>query len=884
LKKTPLLITIGIVLLTIGGFYTYQQFFQKHVVRTWDLVPHDALLVYERDNCSSCIDEVSNSSFWNLLQEAAFYKRPPDSLQSKLFDVFKQTKGVLVSVHPTKKDDFDFIYFLPVTNQFSDIGLFKSNRYKTTKRKLNDEEITEVRFSGLVFSYVLIENNWIGSFTPFLIEDVIRSYHHDTGLSNPIRSAAFNSIKDDAGNLYVRLDNFPELVSLFFKDHSFKSLMPGKSTLLDIKGKTNEVILNGFSTDSVDHTRYLLSIFHHQSPVSFGLKHLISNRAVAVSSFGISEGDSFFDDLRSFNHKPSKIQFDSLQRMTSKVVNYKSLFETVNDEIAVCFFESSKRKTISRILLVETAKIKEWTTAFEKLALQYSIDSVFHEAYADYSIGEVPIFQFPQKLLSPLVDGFNHTYYTKIGNVLVIGETLEELKGYLDDIEAEDTWGKSVSKNRFLESTLLESNISLYINTSRIWSLLSDKMHPRWQGFVTENRKLLQSFQMSSIQFSHLNNSYYTNALFTFKPYEATKDNPTNNQRNITRFEKPLMNIYAVRSHVNRSNEILIQDSVNDLSLVSADGKVLWKLPIGDKIISEVTQIDYYNNGKLQYFFSTSDAVHIIDRLGNYVDPYPLHFTSMQIEHVSVIDWDNSKKYRILIVDVDGRLRMFDKEGKPLLGWDPNDMQGGLAMPPQHFRILGKDYVIGIRKDGVVYAWTRRGERIKNFPLATATTPAGNLFLERGSTLSETNFVFISSDGYRVKFNLQGKIQSKETLAKTSVFSNFALINEKSIKSYLIFQQDEKQFQVQTDEGVRLFSAPLTGLTFNDIKYFTFAGGKSFISVKDRSQGFVYIYDEQGNLLTSPPLEAQSIEIRPLSNDQFVMFFIHGNALIIQPL
>jgi hypothetical protein len=534
--------------------------------------------------------------------------------------------------------------------------------------------------------------------------------------------------------------------------------------------------------------------------------------------------------------------------------------------------------------LIETENTRDWKQPLGQLAQKFSVDTVFYERYSNYEIHEVPVFRFPEKLFYPFVTGFDHCYYTTIGKVMVMGENLEELKSYLDDVDAEDTWGRSVAKNRFLESTLLESNISLYINTPRVWNLLAGKMHPRWQAFVTENRRLLQSFQMSSIQFSHLNNSYYTNMLFAYQPFEATADAQANEKRTITQFERPLLNLHAVKSHVNRSNEVLVQDSLSDLSLVSSDGKVLWKLPIGSKIISDVTQIDFFNNGKLQYFFSTRDAVHIIDRLGNYVDPYPLHFTSTSIEHVSVVDYDNSKKYRILVADEKGQIRMFDKEGNPLLGWDPNDARGGLAMPPKHYRIKGKDYIVAVRKDGTVYLWTRRGELIRKFPFQTESTPAGEIYLERGASLANTNFVIISSDGYRIKFNPEGKIQSKETLAKTSVFSTFGLVNEKTGKSYLILQQDEKQLQFSDEEARKLFSATFTGITNTDVKYFDFGGGKVFITIRDKSQGFCYVYDGQGNLLTVPPLEAHSIELRSLTNDQFIMFFIHGNSLIIQPL
>src|SRR5690606_15506260 len=112
---------------------------------------------------------------------------------------------------------------------------------------------------------------------------------------------------------------------------------------------------------------------------------------------------------------------------------------------------------------------------------------------------------FPEKVFAPFVSGFDQMYYTAIGNTLLIGEDLEQLKEFLSDIGREETWGKSVMKNRFLESTLLESNISLYVNTPRIWNILQGTLNEKWNNFLRDNRALLGSVGMGAIQFSHLN-------------------------------------------------------------------------------------------------------------------------------------------------------------------------------------------------------------------------------------------------------------------------------------------------------------------------------------------------------------------------------------------
>lgn len=886
LKKLPLLITIVVVALIAGGYFLYDRF-QKNPLSAWELVPSDAVLVYEKESCGSCIDEVTKSSVWKVIEDAAFYGKAMDSIRLRITKALREKSGVLVSAHVTKRDDFDFVFYVPSSSDFislNDGALGKSHSRRS--RAFSGVTIQEIHLGKQLFSFANIEGVAVGSFTPFLLEDVIRSYRNNerSGKRAVFGSFQFSSVKDDAGNLYVRIAALHDFLSVFVDDllvnYSF-----GKSALLDIKANENTLTLNGFSTDSIEAATYLLSVFRHQNPVSFGLKNLISNRVAAVSSYGISDGKNFGVDLDRFiKTKRPKLR-DSLNMLSTKYsLDIKNLYSKISDEVAICYMESPKQTRFSKVLMIETSDVKPWLRDFNELGDKLSVDTVFFERYSEYQIREVPVHKFSEKLLWPFAQGFTHNYYTSIGNVLLIAEDLEELKTYLNDIDAEETWGRSVSQNRFLEATLLESNLSLYVNPGRFWNVYTPNFQTRWQKFIKERKKLLQTLQMSSIQFSHLNNSYYTNALFTFKPFDASSTQVKTPGNNVAVFEKGIQSLNTVRSHVNRSTEVLVQDSLNNLSLVSSDGRILWTVPINDRIVSEVVQVDFFNNGKLQYFFATQFSLHVIDRLGNYVNPYPVNLNSISVDQVSVVDYDNSKKYRFLVADKTGKIFMYDKEGNSLEGWNPNNAGGILSAPAKHYRIKGKDYIVASRKDGVINLWTRRGEILRKFPLNIEAEPVGDVFLERGSGLDDTYFVFVTRDGFRVRVTPEGKIQSKETLLKTSIRSTFWLTAEKSGKSYLVVQQDERQVTIADADGRKILSASVVGTGPGDVRYYDYGSGKIFITIKDKAQGLYFVYDGQGNLLTTPPVETPILEIRPLDSDEFTLFFVHGKSLVIQPL
>ena len=887
MKQTPFLLTIAFLILVAGGYFVYDKILNTNPVQPWDLVPSGSILVYEKDICDTCIEEMQKGSLWQIITRASFHSKPADSLKSKLSSLLNAGKGLLVSAHITRKDDFDFVYYLSDVKTIRDAAasFMQLKGYRYSERELNEVKIHELTANKQTFSWIVIENVWVGSFTSFLIEDVIRTHSGKPNFiaANP-EVKKLPRITGDAGNIYIHLKAFSDVFSIFMPGTQ-KPYSVGKTSLLDMKSQDGSLVFNGFSTDSTSYANYLLSIFRNQSPVSFGMKHHVPNRAVIFTSYGISDGNAFGEALRGFVQTYRPGLRDSLNKLSEGLsIQWRELYDNISDEVGVCQVESMSGRRLSKILMIETKSPDQWMKHLNSLSEKLSEDTVFYESFSGYEIREIPAHRFPEKLLWPLVQGFDQTFYSARGNTIFIGDNLEELKYFLEDIEHEDIWGKSVSKNQFLESTLLESNISVFLNVPKVWNVLSPKLNPRWRQFVRDNQTLLHTLQMSAFQFSHLNNTYYTNVTLHHQEGKPEVAFASTARRNMVHFSEPIQKLHAVKSHVSQANEILVQDSLNDLSLVSMEGKVLWKIPVGDQITSEIEQIDYYSNGKLQYVFATHDALHIIDRLGNYVPSFPLHLKGKDIKHLSVVDYDRSKRYRFLLTETIGKLWMYDKSGNNLEGWGPREAGEGLMAPPRHYRIKGKDFILVIRKDGLVHLYNRRGEMLKNFPLDIQGTPMGDCFLDMGDDIESTSFVLVTRDGYRIRFNALGKIQNRETLLRAYVGAQFALVPEESGKSYLIVQHDRRQLTIADPAGKKLLVHDYVNFDRGDIKYYQYGGGKSFISLTDPVQKLSYVFDGNGTLLTNPPLESTAIELRMANSDQSYVFFIHDNSLTIQPL
>ena len=145
-------------------------------------------------------------------------------------------------MHIIKKDEFDFVFYVPIKNKrernFLEnvLGGWSENKsYKYSEREFSAIKIQQLTGEEFIMSWFFLEDKWVFSFTPYLVEDVIRTYHSDakTNFRNNV-SSIFNlpKIQSDAGNLYVHFTKLSEWLNVFGNQDSELIKQLGNSVLL----------------------------------------------------------------------------------------------------------------------------------------------------------------------------------------------------------------------------------------------------------------------------------------------------------------------------------------------------------------------------------------------------------------------------------------------------------------------------------------------------------------------------------------------------------------------------------------------------------------------------------------------------------------------------
>lgn len=873
MKKTPLLITATSLFLLIIGYFIYTALQSQRPRQAWDVVNKDAVFVYE-GGLNQTPNQGGDSSI-NLF--VSRFRR--DFIPKDFKELFG--KGSLISFHITQREGFDFVtYFSLSKGQRENFTkLLPTKGIKLKSRLFEGSEIIELTFAKTkVISIVFIDDILVISSTPFLVEDVIRkSISEADGFreSNPLLYS-FARIESDNGNLYIDLKRLSDFQNLFFSKKSKSTIVRdlGNAMLVDLKVKDYSVLMNGFLLDSIFSKPSVLSLFNKQRPVSFDLKSILPSRAGLVSHYGISDFTEWTKSRMKFCMFHRKSIIDSLQRLEKQYkITQQKLGKAIGDEVAQFTLSNIENS----VFALEIGDKDLLMSMLENLNSGLSNDSRYNESYSGYQIRKNQLPHLIHTLFWPLTEQTNFNFYVICEKFLVFSNELEELKSFLDDVDSEATWTKSTDWNKFLESTAQETNVSFFFSKD-IFPLIKGNLTNSWSSYGDS----IEFFNLNkgAFQLSRLDENYYFNGTLSFFPFKKTSAAMPKASGLILPLEHPIESeLFQVKNHLNGASEILIQDSENNLMLVSNELKVLWKKKVGEKIVGSVTQVDILKNKKLQYFFATEKHLHVIDRLGNYVKGFPKKVDAGSITFSSVVDYDNSKNYRFLVGNSLGKLFMYSKEGNPLSGWRPNEGSKKLIMSLQHFKVHGKDYLMSIDADGSIYSFTRKGEVRSNFPAEIGLTAyTGPLMKIKADNES---FYSLSSDGKLIQFDITGKVTETTSLVKSSIDSRFSMASDLVKNSSVIGRIDKEKIAVLNFDGTTLFEVANPGSEKIFLTYFDLTPTLQVYCFWDRQQEFAYLYDRNGKLISERPFESS---VSPLitqdKNDKRVTYTVYKNKLI----
>ena len=899
-------ITILAISLLGIGYVFYEQWFKTSNETLWSFVPESAIAVFENENLLDTWESLQSTETWNNLSNVHSFGLIGDRLNS--LDTVMGGNGalakitnnnrLLTSLHITSEHQFDFLFQIEIDDIESHAGVWQAldkiqeMGFRSQSRTYQGHTLTEITDGESAFTYIFYQNFFIGSFTPFLVEDVIRTI--DTKGSTSFEAqhrSLFSLVKlqNDHGNLYVNSSRIGDLVGVFVDELQYAPEVLNdllKSTFLDVSFDDKNISFNGFSTQS--NIPNFLNTFHENPASTLRLSNLIPQRTSTYHHISFNDAVKWNSSLQEFwsNSQPDIVALRK-QLQEKNDVDVSQYFKWIHDQIGFAVLESNNHDAPPQLLFVPT---KDPTEAFKDLNQLVSRtlnagDSIYKETYDNIEIAQITVSDFPKALFGNLFSGFESTYFTFLDEFIIMSNNAEEIKNWYDSYTSDNTWGKSLKTIQFLDATLKEANYTLYIKTDRSWNSIKSHLSPKWTRFMDENAGVFRRFEMGAFQFSYIDSKFYTNIVLQ-QPESGPNAGVNYNTKQAIDFATPIVTTpFIVRNHNTRDFEVLLQDSLNNLYLIGSEGEVLWNDSIGHRINSEVFQIDFYKNGKLQYLFASSEHLFVVDRNGDSVPPYPkeINYGDEKIEFLSLVDYDKSKNYRFMVSTNGGNIYLYDKNGKNLDGWKPRELGSRLSASAFHRRIRSRDRMIAVEKRGMVNVISRTGLMSGGFPIDLKSDTQGAPYISVGSDFENSSLTTITQSGEIVSINFNGEIIKRQQLYKPTPDTEFSTLIDVMGQSYLFVRKSANRLAIMDSNGEILFEKDYLSSNNLSWQYYNYGGNKEIIIVLDKDQEFAYLYSKNGQLINYQPVEAsQPVGLLYFTTeDNFRLYKVYGNQFSV---
>jgi hypothetical protein len=360
-------------------------------------------------------------------------------------------------------------------------------------------------------------------------------------------------------------------------------------------------------------------------------------------------------------------------------------------------------------------------------------------------------------------------YASVINEGLLFSNSVKAISAYKQFITDRSNFSYKERSMHFLrENFTSEANYLFYAEVSQTKAKLRSFLSERLALQIDEAPGLYEKFDILALTFQKLKSKLFFQARAGFNPQYKLYPNTLWE----TMVDTNLRALPAlVTNHVTNENELVCQDAGNNLYLVSSTGKILWKKNIQEEIMGNISQIDFFGNGKLQFLFATENNIHLMDRNGNYVKDFPVRIKAGAAGGISLFDYDKNKNYRLWIPLRNNTVVCLTSSCKLVDGFNPIPVKYKPGAAIRQLIVQQKDYFILTDTVGNVYVTNRKGEQ--RFAMRNRVPVDSPIYFDVGKDPSKTYICFID-----IKAKKLCKLSLSDKLAE------ILLPSEKDIQSY----------------------------------------------------------------------------------------------------
>ena len=628
----------------------------------------------------------------------------------------------------------------------------------------------------------------------------------------------------------------------------------------DLNIRKNEFFLNGFT--SFDSEKTIASLFQGVSSRESTMTKSLPLSTKFFINYCFEETDKFKNNLEKYlTDRFDESQTGRNQGFDRRHKNsfLELFFSFVKNEMTLAYVKGENNEYLP-FFVVETTgqsltlkELKKWMSDNSRTENPAGLITMDKETkYPYYEMPEATVMRDYFNFILPEVPSKYFAFYE---NHIVFADDTKALYEFLYSNMLKKNLNSHPYFNGFVENFSFKENFFCYSEVEHIYPVLEKNLNKEKVELSTQQKEALANFYGIGIQLSTAADLLYTTIY--------ANHTPNRDKQPQTIWQSRLDSIIVgkpsiVTNHITGENEVLIQDGKSNLYLINSVGRILWKRPLDGEILSDIYQIDFYKNNKLQYLFNTKNRLYLLDRNGNHVEKYPITLPENATNGLSVYDYDKNKDYRIFVALSDKKIYLYDKYGNRNVGWTFPKTEGYVNSPVQHFVTQGRDYIV-CADNNRTYILNRKGEN-RVIPEKQFNKLNNSVFYLENKHAENPALITSNKDGNIVKIALPS--------GKTTINKDLKIEKSASIKN-MVFQEysnGNKIYVFVTDKDLYIYDEKLqlkSRKSFKNnilpnIDIYEFAASDFKLGVVEQKSGLIHLINVDGSDYKGFPLKGVS--------------------------
>lgn len=806
------------------------------------------------------------------------------TLHSGIQNLLK-AKSIILSINPTGKNQLSSLFLVQMNDQTESSSAAEivaqelGSQYTIKQKNYDNTIIYTVISEDTHISYACTNDIFMISEDFILLEQAIRQTNSINLLNNYQFTELYKTIEETAFvNIFINHQTIHLLLAKFVAPEIRKTVSQLSSytnwSELDVWIRPSEVEISG-SNITNDSTDNYLKIFRNQDAQPMTIQKAIPANASYVVALNLKNTSNYLDQYETYlkangNFYPREMGLIEFHKKTNTDAirlfkeiggtQFAGVYTTINKSVpeqnrffvAEILDESVTKEKIGIAVSEFNRNSKEKP---EELLTRYSVDPKH-----SFNIYRLPISNMAQSLFGRAFSGINGNYFALYRKYLIWGDNLPGMKSYLQSLVSEKTLANDSVYKEYTKNSQPKANFFLYAKVPKVFRLKEVLLKPELSATMSANEEVLHKFSTFSWQFSVSGDKIQNRINLRYDP--DLKEEPQAIWQ--VKLDAPLAQTpRLVLNHRDMTNrEMIVCDKANNVYLINKEGAILWKINLPDPVISEIHQIDIYQNNRYQYLFNTKTQLYVVDRLGNRVGKYPIFFKAMASNGVGVAQYENNKEYRFFVAGKDKRIYVYDRDGKLIPKWNFEQSQGVVTQPVRHYDIDGKDYIV-FSDNQNSYFLDRQGKSRE-----IHTNPINNRSGNAAEFISEGIPRLVSTDqsGKIYIQDFAGQMETKE-VGKFGPVHRFAAQDVDGNGSVEYIYAEGKNLTVFTPDGKKLFDHSFPEAISETPFVTNFAKGVKKIGVVVKAENKIYLLEKNGAVTWGFPLAGNTSFVIGKFND-----------------